>query len=168
MEEFKLTIDFWISELKKYDLDQLCTRPSAESWSLGQLYIHLINDTTFFIEQVKTCVSTNDNESENALPFAKKIFLENEFPNEVIIGAPSNALIPQPENKEQLIEGLVNLKKEIIKAENLISRSKFKGKTKHPGLDYFSAMEWLRFGELHFHHHLRQKKRIDMFLKKME
>ncbi|MDB5279911.1 MAG: DinB family protein [Ferruginibacter sp.] len=46
-----------------------------------------------------------------------------------------------------------------------IAASKFKGKTKHPGLDYFSATEWLQFVDIHFRHHLRQKKRIDDFLK---
>lgn len=49
--------------------------------------------------------------------------------------------------------------------EMLISKSPFKGKTKHPGLDYFSAIEWLQFAEMHLRHHLRQKKRIDHFLK---
>jgi hypothetical protein len=35
------------------------------------------------------------------------------------------------------------------------------GKTRHPGLLYFSALEWLRFAEMHMRHHFRQKKRID-------
>jgi hypothetical protein len=47
----------------------------------------------------------------------------------------------------------------------LISESQFNGKTKHPGLGYFSAKEWLQFANMHFRHHLRQKKRIDVFLK---
>jgi len=45
----------------------------------------------------------------------------------------------------------------------LISKSNHKGKTKHPGLNYFSADEWFRFAEMHFRHHERQKKRIDDF-----
>jgi hypothetical protein len=36
-----------------------------------------------------------------------------------------------------------------------------KGKTRHPGLLFFSALEWLRFTEMHMRHHFRQKKRID-------
>ena len=47
----------------------------------------------------------------------------------------------------------------------LMTARKYKGKTKHPGLGYFSAEEWLQFAEMHFRHHLRQKKRIDEFLK---
>jgi hypothetical protein len=35
------------------------------------------------------------------------------------------------------------------------------GKTEHPGFLFFTALEWLRFAEMHMRHHLRQKKRID-------
>ena len=35
------------------------------------------------------------------------------------------------------------------------------GKTRHPGLLYFNAVEWLQFAEMHLRHHFRQKKRID-------
>ena len=27
------------------------------------------------------------------------------------------------------------------------------GKTKHPGLNYFTAKEWLQFAEMHLRHH---------------
>jgi hypothetical protein len=47
-----------------------------------------------------------------------------------------------------------------------ITESPFGGKTKHPGLGYFSAHEWLQFADMHFRHHLRQKKRIDDFLER--
>jgi len=46
----------------------------------------------------------------------------------------------------------------------LIPASDFKGKTKHPGLLYFNAGEWLQFATIHLRHHLRQKKRIDTLL----
>jgi hypothetical protein len=39
------------------------------------------------------------------------------------------------------------------------------GKTKYPGLNYFTAKEWLQFAGIHLRHHLKQKKRIDDFLK---
>lgn len=94
------------------------------------------------------------------------MFSNNDFPNAQIEGASTNSLIPQPENKEQLKRLLKNVKEEMNKTVTSISNSSFKGKTKHPGLSYFSADEWLQFAEMHFRHHLRQKKRIDNFLKK--
>lgn len=165
IEDFNHTINIWIKELEQYSFTQLCAKPSENSWSLGQLYLHLVNDTNYYIDQMKICVSNNDNEIEESAPFAKMLFLNNDFPDEIIEGAPSNANIPQPYDKEQLMNNLVNIKNEINCIEKQISEGCFSGKTKHPGLNYFSAKEWLQFAEMHFRHHLRQKKRIDDFLK---
>ena len=164
LENFNHTVNIWITGLQQYHFRQLCTKPSEKSWSPGQLYIHLIEDTSYYIEQIKLCVSGNDNAMEEASPFAKTMFLNNDFPDEVIEGAPDNALIPQPGSKEQLMNDLMNLKNEMNTVAILISKSPFRGKTKHPGFSYFNAVKWLQFAEMHFRHHLRQKKRIDDFL----
>jgi hypothetical protein len=156
-------IDAWTKALDDYNLASLHFKPAPVKWSIGQLYIHLITDTQFYIEQAQTCLSTNENQNENKSAAAEIIF-RNGFPDKMIEGAPSNAFIPQPQNKEQLVNGLLNLKNEMSTLAIAISSSSFKGKTKHPGLGYFSAAEWLQFAEMHFRHHLRQKKRIDDFL----
>lgn len=84
LKDFNHTIDIWIKELRRYDFIQLCVKPSPGSWSLGQVYMHLINDTNYFIEQIKICVSTNDNMIEEASPDARSLFLNNNFPDEMI------------------------------------------------------------------------------------
>ena len=42
-----------------------------------------------------------------------------------------------------------------------IENNKSRGKTKHPGFNYFNAIEWLQFAEMHLRHHLKQKERIE-------
>lgn len=165
LDDFNHTIAAYIIELDRYNLAQLCAKPSPTSWSLGQMYLHLIADTRFYLGQIKICISNNDHAEEQAAPHAKAMFARNEFPDEFIEGAPANALIPQPQSKEHLLNELLALKTEMNAVANLISGSPFRGKTKHPGLHYFSATEWLQFADMHFRHHLRQKKRIDDFLK---
>jgi DinB superfamily len=165
IEDFNHSIDTWIKELEQYQFAHLCAKPSQGSWSLGQVYMHLIADTNYYIDQIKICISTGENRNETASAAAAAMFLNNEFPDEVIEGAASNYGIPQPGTKEQLKLSLMNLKNEMNKVAGLISKSRFEGKTKHPGLNYFSAGEWLQFAEMHLRHHLRQKKRIDNFLK---
>ncbi|MEJ7682627.1 MAG: hypothetical protein WKG06_33175 [Segetibacter sp.] len=59
----------------------------------------------------------------------------------------------------------MNLKDEINNVEISISKSPFKGKTKHPGLGYFNANEWLQFAEMHFRHHFKTKEKNRRFLK---
>ncbi len=167
ISDFNHTIDLWIEELDRYNFDQLCIKPSPKSWSLGQVYMHLVYDTTYYLEQINICISTNENSTEEASPEAKAMFLNNEFPDAVLEGAPTNFLIPQPGSKQELENSFRNLKDKINKIWMLISTSRFKGKSKHPGLNYFNAYEWFQFAEMHFRHHLRQKKRIDEFLKHM-
>lgn len=162
---FDETLDSWINEISLKTFDQLCAKPSPTSWSLGQLGMHLIEATTYYLDQVNICLSTGDNALEDMSSEAKVMFDDNEFPHEVIEGPPSNADTPQPESKEELLRGLLKLKEEIGRIEKLISISLSKGKTKHPGLRYFNAKEWFQFAEMHFRHHLRQKKRIEAFLK---
>jgi hypothetical protein len=163
--DFDYTLEGWIKELERYNYAQLCTKPSPTSWSLGQLYRHLIEDTYFFLEQATSAGSTDEDSFEEASPTAKAIFHNNGFSDEQIEGAPSNALIPQPDSTQQLMNDLLNLKEAARIVGLLISESSHQGKSKHPGLGYFSAQEWLRFADMHFRHHLRQKKRIDYFLK---
>ncbi len=163
--DFSHTIDSWIKELEQYDFIQLCAKPSGSSWSIGQVYMHLMENTNYYLEQIRICVSTDDHENEDASSNAKIMFNNNEFPDEVIDGPSENSLTPQPESKEELMRSFRKLKDEVKAIEILISQSTCKGKTKHPGLNYFNAKEWLQFADMHFRHHLRQKKRIDAFLK---
>ena len=66
--------------------------------------------------------------------------------------------------KKSCLNALLKLKDELNKAAALVSTRSGKGKTKHPGLHYFTAREWLQFADMHMRHHLRQKKRIEEFL----
>ena len=163
--DFDKTLDAWISDIRLKSFDELCTKPSPTSWSLGQLGMHLIESTSYYMDQVNFCLSSDDNVLEGMSSEANVMFNNNEFPDEVIEGPPSNADTPQPESKEELLRGFLELKAEIGRMEKLISTSLSKGKTKHPGLHYFNAQEWYQFAAMHFRHHMRQKKRIEAFLK---
>jgi hypothetical protein len=167
IQNFNQTVDYLINELEQYDFNCLCAKPSADSWSLGQMYLHLIYDTTFFIQQIEICISNNDHAIEEASSHAKELFRNDAFPDERIEGAPSNAYIPQPESKEQLMNGLTDMRSHMNRLASMISETSFNGKAKHPGLDYFNAAQWLQFADMHLRHHLKQKKRLDAFLGKL-
>jgi len=158
------SVDNWLKDLKTYRFDQLLIKPSTETWSLGQVYMHLIESTHYFILQAKLCATNDDHRNEETSTKARSMILNNEFPNLRLDGPPTNAFTKQPESKGKIAQDLLALKEEIELAGTFISKSNFQGKTKHPGLSYFNAYEWLLFSEMHFRHHLRQKKRIDDFL----
>lgn len=163
IEQINHIIDTWIESIQQYNFQNLCTQPVANGWSLGQICMHLVNDTNWFIEQIKICVSNNNNADETMLPFAQNMFVNNSFPDEKLTN-PANINMPQPESKESLLQLFINLKKDMNSAAIQITNSKSNGKTKHPGFNYFSANEWLQFAEMHLRHHLKQKKRIEEYL----
>ena len=164
VNHFKQTLDIWINALDDYQLARLCIKPSPTAWSLGQLYFHLIKNTEFYLEQVEICLSTDDHLSDQPSQEAVEMFERNEFPNEIIEGPDTDVDFPQPKSSEELRKPLAHLKEQIQSLAYGISNRRYSGKTKHPGLGYFNAYEWLQFAEMHLRHHLRQKKRIEDFL----
>ncbi len=157
-------LDVWINALKDYSLEALQRKPSPDSWSLGQLYNHLIGDTTFYLEQAIVAAASDDYQNETKIAVARSMFANNSFPAEQLKGDPSNDNIRQPSSKTELFEQVTQLRTQIKKVYTQIATRNSTGKSLHPGFGYFSAEEWMQFADMHFRHHLRQKNRIDSFL----
>jgi hypothetical protein len=163
IDDFNNTIDPWINTIQHYSFEELCKQPDEHNWSIGQVCVHLINDTSWFIEQIKICLLSDDNANETMIPFAQIIFKNNSFPDEKLTN-PANVNVLQPSSKENLLQAFINLKKDMNDVAVQIANTKSKGKTKHPGFNYFNATEWLQFAEMHLRHHFKQKNRIEKFL----
>jgi hypothetical protein len=160
------TIDNWIAAIDQYSFEEICTQPSAGSWSMGQLYLHLIGDAGFFGDQIRECLQATQHVDEQPNEQGAAMLAANAFPDIKIEGNPANADIPQPQSIEQLKSGLLAIKDALNELFSLATRQPVQGKSKHPGLGYFTADQWFRFADMHFRHHLRQKQRIDNFLGK--
>lgn len=168
INRFNTTIDTWLTSLDRYTPDQLLLIPEKNSWSIGQLYVHLCRESEYFLSQAENCMQSSQNTAERASSEATLMFGNNEFPNARIEGPPSNKETPQPESTEALKARLLRLKKKANSLITLVGNSLPGGKSRHPGLGYFSAKEWLQFAEMHLRHHFRQKARIDSFLQNKE
>ncbi|MFC4874371.1 DinB family protein [Negadavirga shengliensis] len=163
-KKFNVIIDYWLTELKGYSFDQLLLQPDQNSWSMGQVYAHIIEETGFFFQQVRICLSDNENSAKSMSEGAKELFLTNAFPNKKLVGPPE-IVVGQPGNKIQLQVGLMDLYDQANDLGKEISNNDNSGKTKHPGHGYLDAREWYQYAEMHLRHHIRQKDRIDSFLK---
>jgi hypothetical protein len=80
----------------------------------------------------------------------RKCLSTNEFPNEIIGGAPGNSMISQPETKAQLTNGLLNIKLQLDYLVPIIFNETCIGKAKHPGFNYLNGQEWLQLAEMHY------------------
>jgi DinB superfamily len=164
LKSLNQSIDIWKETIKENDFESICIKPDEKNWSLGQVVIHLLEDTKFYFDQIKICLNSNENSQQEMTSEGKLIFKNQAFPDIQIEGNPLNNLIPQSQSKEMLLSGLIALKDEANTLYFEISNTSSLGKNKHPGLGYFNAMEWFQFAEMHFRHHLRQKLRIENYL----
>ena len=60
IKKFNSTIEIWISELEHYDFDVLLVKPDSKSWSLGEVFIHLYNETKYYCEQIEICLNHDE------------------------------------------------------------------------------------------------------------
>lgn len=170
LEKFTKTLELWKTELTEYDLQTLLKKPNSESWSMGQVYIHLINSTlNFHLQQVKSSLEHQENaeKSKNFRGFITYNILGSFPPIKIKVPASEFYTPKQPESKDQLLKGLNKVKMEMELTLAKLETEK-QGKTIHPGFDYLNGNEWYRLIEMHFRHHLRQKARIDKYLKEVK
>jgi len=161
LRQFDATIQQWIDMLGDYTLVMLQRSPGPGSWSLGQVYNHITLDTAWFVGQMKEALLSRVDTDKTMHPNARAMFDRNGFPDVQIEGPATNTNIPQPQSKEELSRQLMAIKTAVDTLFRDFDPAVSTGKTRHPGLLFFSPVEWLQFAEMHMRHHLRQKKRID-------
>jgi hypothetical protein len=157
-------IDYWIDAFREYDFEKILQKPSEDSWSLGQVGIHLwMSAKGFFFKNANKCLSKDGTMEGKGKNFGGHLVftlgmmppVKYEMPKQV-------AVVPkQPESKEQLIAKLEEIKQMAHSYLALVPNSDPQLKTKHPFLGWLNTAEWVRLCNIHFQHHMRQKKRIE-------
>lgn len=158
---FDASIRRWIGALEKYEYPRLIHQPDPESWSIGQVYVHLIEETGYYFQQCRYCLSGTVTTGGEMNEEGKKLFRMDGFPHEKLIGPANVYNVAQPVDKEVLREGMMELKRQANALCERIKSANAGGKTEHPGLGWFGAADWYRFAEMHLRHHFRQMERID-------
>jgi hypothetical protein len=158
------SIDYWINEFQRYDMDKILMKPSEQSWSMGQVGIHLwMASKGFFFKNAERCLSKEGTEiGKSKKVSAHLIFtfgmlppVRYEMPQQV-------SVIPkQPESKEHLTGKLQDIKKLSSDYIRRIPDSDPDLKVKHPFLGWLNTAEWIELCGIHFKHHIAQKRRIE-------
>ena len=157
----------WLKELDKYSEEQFAIRPDEKSWSIGQVYVHLIlGNDHFFMKNAELCLNEEGERNTGGKnKWGKILFAINGFPPMNFKRPGGNEAEPrQPENIEyvrnKLIASLEKNKEVAAKMNGYDPQLK----VKHPAFGYLNADEWYRINGMHFKHHLRQKKKLDKFI----
>ncbi|MBT30720.1 MAG: hypothetical protein CMO01_13755 [Thalassobius sp.] len=165
IDKFNQTIDYWIDELDKFTIEQLLLKPDSNSWSLGQVYEHLIEDSNWYNSQIKFSLESDTFADKEISAKAKELLKRGAFENIKIKGDAENAAkVKQPISVSQLKSDMEKLKKETNNLWLEMQNDSVIGKSEHPGFGYFNCYEWLAFSEIHMRHHMRQKENLERFL----
>lgn len=167
LSQFEKTAEIWLDSINQYSEEQFAKKPDTDSWSIGQVYNHLIVGTRLYhLQQIALCLESKqtDGNAVKTLP-GKLMFFIGSFPPMRIKVPPSITYTPaQPPNIEAMRSGLEKLILIMRGTERKLSAASEVSKTEHPAIGSLNAREWFQLIEMHFRHHLRQKKRLDRFL----
>ncbi len=156
-------IDYWIDEISKYNIEQINAKPAPDSWSLGQVGIHLwMSAKGFFFKNADRCLANEKAETGKRKNMAGYlVFLFGTMPSVKVKMPTQVAVEPRaPESKEYLIAKLQEIKELSHQYIDKIPQSDVRLRTRHPFLGWLNTAEWIQLCNIHFRHHLKQKKRI--------
>ncbi|MCU6711905.1 DinB family protein [Paenibacillus sp. J5C_2022] len=169
LRKFEETANRYLLELNGFELEQLRLQPSENEWSLGQMYLHLINSALYMqLRNIDNCL-TQEEDSAGSLPEKTKegqaIMERGQFPPIRIQVPPSPQYTPgQPESKEQLIEGLHTVIARMKEIMPKLEQAPVRNSMPHPRFGALNAQEWFLLIEMHYRHHLMQMDRLKQFI----
>lgn len=159
----------YLQKLQNYSIEQLQLKPSEDEWSLGQMYLHLIQSALYM--QLRNIELCRINQADSVVVGGTKseageaVFTHGGFPPVQIKVPASPQYTPaQPESKEQIAKGLELVLSKMKEIEPVLKEISPLHTVAHPRLGALDATEWFQLVEMHYRHHLHQMERLESFL----
>ncbi len=169
-ESYKSTAEQLINQAANYTEAEFSLAPAEEQWSMSEMYRHIVLVTEKCLDNVDSCREGNGKRQKFA--FGPALFsLMGSFPPIKLRIKKVTESVKHIYNPEAITisEAVAELQASINKMEQY--QAVVKNTDKHLRIEHwaggwFTAAQWYQSAEMHIRHHLRQKKRIDAFLKK--
>ncbi|MDD9270534.1 DinB family protein [Paenibacillus sp. GCM10023248] len=164
LKESSAIIEQYIRNLDNYSIEQLRFKSEENVWSLGQMYIHVIEVAKEYIGHMETCTKAAHEETAGKTEDGTKALAEKEWPNiPVKLEEPPNAT-RNPESKEEIIAGLEQVREKLTYWAGRVDEANPACKVRHGWFGWLHAREWFEMVSMHSRHHLRQKAILDVKL----
>ncbi|WP_342543834.1 DinB family protein [Lysinibacillus sp. FSL K6-4013] len=164
LTSFELTVERYLAELTKLNMDKLHRKQSEEDWSIGQMYVHLIQSAFMHLHNVEQCLGGSEstlNPEKEKTEQGKFVFKLEQFPAVRINVPASPNYTPQPpESMEHLVEGLHSVVERMRNTESVLLQVPVSNKILHPAFGALNAKEWFMLIEMHYRHHFLQLYRL--------
>lgn len=148
-------IEAYQRDTLRYTLLELQRVTQEGTWSLGQMYNHVIACGNEYLLEVENCSGLNRGTHEGKTPFAEKMFLDGAFP--LIKIAVPDMCEENATSHEQLRFGFEQLKEKVATWATRVDAIDPTFKTQHDGFGWLNAREWFDLNYMHMRHHLRQR-----------
>jgi hypothetical protein len=154
IEQYKRSLD-------GYSIEQLRYKCLEDVWSVGQMYIHVIDVSEEYIENIQTCIMATQEEPGDKTKDGMKVFSEKVWPDvRVKLDEPANAT-RNPESKDEIMAGLEQVLKKLEFWVDRVHEANQACKVRHGWFGWLNALEWYEMVGMHGMHHFRQKLRLD-------
>ncbi|WP_421926982.1 DinB family protein [Lysinibacillus capsici] len=164
LKSFELTVESYLAELTKLNMDKIHRKLNEEDWSIGQMYVHLIQSAFMHLHNVEQCLAGSEstlNPAKEKTEQGKIVFKLEQFPAVRIKVPASPNYTPQPpESMEQLVEGLHSVVERMRNTESVLLQVPVSNKILHPTFGALNAQEWFMLIEMHYRHHFLQLYRL--------
>lgn len=156
-------IEQYISKLETYSPQEFAHKTDESTWSLGQMYEHLIISNSFFYYQINNCFSQRKGQiGGDKNPTGENMYQYGSFPP-IKIKIPEAWKGPEPIAKAKQ-EYTKLLQTELEKLNLLITplqNDSGEYKTFHAACGMLNALEWYKMAEMHLKHHLKQASELE-------
>ncbi len=161
MNDSVTIIEQYRRNLDQYSIEQLRFKYSDNVWSVGQMYIHVIEVAEEYIGHIESCTKATHKEPGGKTEDGTKAFAEKEWPNiRVKLEQPPNET-RNPEGKDEIKAGLEKVLEKLAYWAGCIDGANPACKVRHGWFGWLNAREWLEMVGMHSSHHFRQKAMLD-------
>lgn len=162
LKKLNATLGEYEEDLGHYSEEEFLKKLTPATWSAGQAYEHIISNTLdFHIRQIEACLTHPNVRQGRKKWTAHLCFLLGFIPKIKIHLPPEELREPgQPADKESTRHRLASLRRLLGELAAKIEATK-SGKRYHLGFGHLTAVEWFALVEMHFHYHLKEKRRLD-------
>src|SRR5262249_15890717 len=134
-------IELYIRNLDRYSVEQLRYKCDENVWSVGQMYIHVIEVAKENMGHIETCANGVHEESAGKTEDGTKALAEKEWPNiRVKLEEPPNAT-SNPESKDELKVGLEKVLEKLAFWAGCVDEVNPDCKVRHGWFGWLSARE---------------------------
>lgn len=179
MNTTKLIIRFnqkakeWMTELENYDERAIHLRPIEGSWSVSEVYDHVMRVTrSYQIPNLKSSLTESAKRKKRKnkygiavfnLGIRKNIHMKmEEFPTSLV-----SAFTPVQRNKDELVQDFASFILEVNGLQDFLMKSNKRNKQYHPMFGDIDTTEWFALIELHMWQHDKQRRKLKSYLESM-